>query len=112
MRSAAELTSTNDTMPSRGSRRLGRVSDHIAPLGLATAAAGGSRSPEATLHLAVRTEDDAWPHEAAKQRNGGFAVHCVSAWGVPIYATQGVPTATLSHAGHVLAQWLDNVSTA
>jgi len=66
------------------------------------------RVPELDLCLEILTEDDAWFHDSVKTANGGAFSQCVSCWGVPIYATAGVPAPKLLHAANVLAQWLDN----
>lgn len=66
------------------------------------------RAPEKDLCLEILTEKDAWFHDSVKLSNGGPFTQCVSVWGVPIYATAGVPAPKLGHAAQVLAQWLDN----
>ena len=84
-----------------GPRRLAAVRRHLA-------ASAEPRAPDSTLCLDILTEDDPWPHEFAKARNGGPFVRCVSVWGVPILATAAAPEGHLAHAANVLAQWLDN----
>ena len=58
------------------------------------------RLPEPELCLDILGVTDPWFCEEVK----GVFSQMVSVWGVPIYATAGVPAAKLSHAANVLAQ--------